>query len=421
MINLKLIRENPDILKKSLKKRNFNFDVDSLLVEDEKFRKINSLLEQNNNKRNVLSKKIGEYITQKKQDLANATKKEVEILNLIITEQNDEATKIKNNLDKLLLSIPNILHSSIKAGKDENDNELFKKNNISNIYDFSPKPHWDIGVEKNILDLETSSTLTGARFSIYKGKGAKLIRALQSLTLDMHSAKGYEEYVLPLLLNEKSLSVTGQLPKFKDDLFQVDFRDYYLSPTLEVQLTNLFRNKILDQKELPIKVTSSSFNFRSEAGSAGKDIKGVLRQHQFIKTELVNICDPNHSYEDLNQMVDQACSILNVLELPYRVMKLCSGDTGFGSSMTFDIEVWMPSYNNYREISSCSNCEDFQARRGQIRFTNSEKKKELVHTLHGTGLSIDRLWIAIIENYQTKDRDIIIPKALKKYLDFDKI
>ena len=421
MINLKLIRENPDILKKSLKKRNLNFDVDSLLVEDEKFRKINSLLEQNNNKRNVLSKKIGEYITQKKQDLANATKKEVEILNLIITEQNDEATKIKNNLDKLLLSIPNILHSSIKAGKDENDNELFKKNNISNIYDFSPKPHWDIGVEKNILDLETSSTLTGARFSIYKGKGAKLIRALQSLTLDMHSAKGYEEYVLPLLLNEKSLSVTGQLPKFKDDLFQVDFRDYYLSPTLEVQLTNLFRNKILDQKELPIKVTSSSFNFRSEAGSAGKDIKGVLRQHQFIKTELVNICDPNHSYEDLNQMVDQACSILNVLELPYRVMKLCSGDTGFGSSMTFDIEVWMPSYNNYREISSCSNCEDFQARRGQIRFTNSEKKKELVHTLNGTGLSIDRLWIAIIENYQTKDRDIIIPKALKKYLDFDKI
>ena len=421
MINLKLIRENPDILKKSLKKRNFNFDVDSLLVEDEKFRKINSLLEQNNNKRNVLSKKIGEYITQKKQDLANATKKEVEILNLIITEQNDEATKIKNNLDKLLLSIPNILHSSIKAGKDENDNELFKKNNISNIYDFSPKPHWDIGVEKNILDLETSSTLTGARFSIYNGKGAKLIRALQSLTLDMHSAKGYEEYVLPLLLNEKSLSVTGQLPKFKDDLFQVDFRDYYLSPTLEVQLTNLFRNKILDQKELPIKVTSSSFNFRSEAGSAGKDIKGVLRQHQFIKTELVNICDPNHSYEDLNQMVDQACSILNVLELPYRVMKLCSGDTGFGSSMTFDIEVWMPSYNNYREISSCSNCEDFQARRGQIRFTNSEKKKELVHTLNGTVLSIDRLWIAIIENYQTKDRDIIIPKALKKYLDFDKI
>ena len=421
MINLKLIRENPDILKNSLKKRNFNFDVDSLLIEDEKFRKINSLLEQNNNKRNVLSKKIGEYIAQKNQDLANATKKEVEILNLTITEQNDEATKIKNNLDKLLLSIPNILHSSIKVGKDENDNELFKNNNISNIYDFSPKPHWDIGVEKNILDLETSSTLTGARFSIYKGKGAKLIRALQSLTLDMHSAKGYEEYVLPLLLNEKSLSVTGQLPKFKDDLFQVDFRDYYLSPTLEVQLTNLFRNKILDQNELPIKVTSSSFNFRSEAGSAGKDIKGVLRQHQFIKTELVNICDPNNSYEALNEMVDQACSILDVLELPYRVMKLCSGDTGFGSSMTFDIEVWMPSYNNYREISSCSNCEDFQARRGQIRFTNSEKNKELVHTLNGTGLSIDRLWIAIIENYQTKDGDIIIPKALKKYLDFDKI
>lgn len=421
MINLKLIRENPDILKNSLKKRNFNFDVQSLLDEDEKFRKINNLLEQNNNKRNVLSKKIGEYIAQKNTNLVDLTKKEVEDLNLIITEQSNEANKIKENLDKLLLSIPNILHSSIKFGKDENDNELFKKNNVSISHDFVPKAHWDIGVEKNILDLETSCTLTGSRFSIYKGKGAKLIRALQSLTLDMHSAKGYEEYVLPLLLNEKSLSVTGQLPKFKDDLFQVDFRDYYLSPTLEVQLTNLFRNKILDQKDLPIKVTSSSFNFRSEAGSAGKDIKGVLRQHQFIKTELVNICHPAHSYEALNQMVEQACSILDLLELPYRVMKLCSGDIGFGSSMTFDIEVWMPSYNNYREISSCSNCEDFQARRGQIRFANSENKKELVHTLNGTGLSIDRLWIAIIENYQNKDGDIIMPKALKKYLDFDKI
>ncbi|MGL5246542.1 MAG: serine--tRNA ligase [Mycoplasmoidaceae bacterium] len=421
MINLKLIRENPDILKNSLKKRNFNFDVDSLLVEDEKFRKINSLLEQNNNKRNILSKKIGEYISQNNQDLANSVKKEVETLNITIIEQNNEANKIKDNLDKILLSIPNILHSTIKFGKDETDNELFKKNNISISHDFDSKAHWDIGFEKNILDLETSSTLTGSRFSIYKGKGAKLVRALQSFTLDMHSASGYEEYVLPLLLNEKSLSVTGQLPKFKDDLFQVNFRDYYLSPTLEVQLTNLFRNKILDQKELPIKVTSSSFNFRSEAGSAGKDIKGVLRQHQFIKTELVNICDPMHSYEALDAMVKQACSILDALELPYRVMKLCSGDTGFGSSMTFDIEVWMPSYNNYREISSCSNCEDFQSRRGQIRFANSDNKKELVHTLNGTGLSIDRLWIAIIENYQNKDGDIIMPKALKKYLDFDKI
>ncbi|MGL5640360.1 MAG: serine--tRNA ligase [Mycoplasmoidaceae bacterium] len=421
MINLKLIRENPDILKNSLKKRNFNFDVDSLLKEDEKFRKINILLEQNNNKRNVLSKKIGEYIAQKNQDLANSTKKEVDALNKIISDQNNEINKIKDNLDNLLLSIPNILHSSIKPGKDENDNELFKKNNVLIPNDFIPKAHWDIGYEKNILDLETSSTLTGSRFSIYKGKGAKLVRALQSLTLDMHSASGYEEYILPLLLNEKSLSVTGQLPKFKDDLFQVDFRDYYLSPTLEVQLTNLFRNKILDQKELPIKVTSSSYNFRSEAGSAGKDIKGVLRQHQFIKTELVNICDPMNSYKALDEMVKQACSILDVLELPYRVMKLCSGDTGFGSAMTFDIEVWMPSYNNYREISSCSNCEDFQARRGQIRFANSENKKELVHTLNGTGLSIDRLWIAIVENYQNKDGDIIMPKALKKYLDFDKI
>ncbi|MGL4616832.1 MAG: serine--tRNA ligase [Mycoplasmoidaceae bacterium] len=421
MINLKLIRENPDILKESLKKRNFNFDVDSLLIEEEKFRKINSLLEKNNNKRNVLSKKIGEYIAQKNQDLANTTKKEVEKLNKIITKQNNDANKTKDKLDQILQNIPNILHSSIKFGKDENDNELIRNNNVSISHNFIPKTHWDIGVEKNILDLETSSTLTGSRFSIYKGKGAKLVRALQSLTLDIHNKNGYEEYILPLLLNEKSLSVTGQLPKFKDDLFKVDFKNYYLSPTLEVQLTNLFRNKILDQKELPIKVTSSSFNFRSEAGAAGKDIKGVLRQHQFIKTELVNICDPMHSYAALDEMVKQACSILDILELPYRVMKLCSGDIGFSSAMTFDIEVWMPSYNNYREISSCSNCEDFQARRGQIRFANIDNKKELVHTLNGTGISIDRLWIAIVENYQNKDGDIIMPKALKKYLDFDKI
>ncbi len=420
MINLKLIKENPDILKKSLKKRNFKFEVDKLLDIDNKYKKINASIEENNSKRNSLSKDIGKHIKNKENAIVEKIKKEVEELNKIIDKDSIKASKLKTELNEMLISIPNILNEDVPNGKDENDNIEIKTKFTPKKFNFKHQTHWDLGKNKNILDLEKSSNLAGTRFSIYKNKGAKLVRALQSLTLDMHSDSGYEEYILPLLINTKSLTTTGQLPKFKDDLFEVNFRDYFLSPTLEVQLINLYRDEIIDKDLLPIKVTSSSFNFRSEAGATGKDVKGVLRQHQFIKTEMVNICKPEESYKLLNEMVNQACSILDLLEIPYRVMKLCGGDTGFGSAITYDIEVWMPSYNAYREISSCSNCEDFQSRRGLIRY-NDNNKKILAHTLNGTGVSIDRLWAAIIENYQNENGDIIMPKALKRYLDFEKI
>ncbi|MGL4647328.1 MAG: serine--tRNA ligase [Mycoplasmoidaceae bacterium] len=422
MINLKLVKENPDLLKNSLAKRNFQFDLDHLLKIDAEYRKINLGIEKLNKKRNELSKEIQNFIIAKKLKEAEEIKVEVTKLNKTITLETKIMTELKDELDQLLLTIPNILNEKVPLGVDENDNVEVEKRFDPPKFNFAPKSHWDLGKIKNILDLEKSSTLAGSRFSIYKNKGAKLIRALQSFTLDQHQLAGYEEYILPLMLNEKSLLTTGQLPKFQDDFFQLKFRDYYLSPTLEVQLVNLFRNEIIDEKLLPIKITSSSYNFRSEAGAAGRDLKGVLRQHQFIKTELVNLCKPKDSYPLLEAMKKQACSILDLLEIPYRVVKLCSGDIGFGATFTYDIEVWMPSYQAYREISSCSNCEDFQARRGLIRYNDAKtNEKILVHTLNGTGVSMDRLWAAIIENNQQANGEIFIPKALKKYLDFEKI
>ncbi|MDE6082410.1 MAG: serine--tRNA ligase, partial [Malacoplasma sp.] len=349
-------------------------------------------------------------------------KKEMESLKKEIEIINENLTNVDNKLNYILLTIPNIPHESVPIGKSEDDNVEIKKWGTPTKFNFQPKAHWDLINQLDIGDFERATKITGQRFFIYKGLGNKLMRALQSFTLEMHEKQGYLEFGLPVIVNKNSLLGTGQLPKFKEDLFALENTNYFLSPTLEVQLTNYYRNEILEEKILPIKFTASSINFRSEAGSAGKDTRGIVRQHQFYKTEMVNLVHPEKSYEALESMTLQAESILEALNLPYRRIVLCTGDMGFSATKTYDIEVWLPSYNSYKEISSCSNCCDFQTRRLMIRFKNKEtNKNELVHSLNGTGLALDRLFAAIIENYQNEDGSIIVPKVLEKYLGVSKI
>ncbi|MDE5545483.1 MAG: serine--tRNA ligase, partial [Malacoplasma sp.] len=379
-------------------------------------------VEKYNQKRNEISKKIGIYIKENKSAEVESLKKEMESLKKEIEIINENLTNVDNKLNYILLTIPNIPHESVPIGKSEDDNVEIKKWGTPTKFNFQPKAHWDLINQLDIGDFERATKITGQRFFIYKGLGNKLMRALQSFTLEMHEKQGYLEFGLPVIVNKNSLLGTGQLPKFKEDLFALENTNYFLSPTLEVQLTNYYRNEILEEKILPIKFTASSINFRSEAGSAGKDTRGIVRQHQFYKTEMVNLVHPEKSYEALESMTLQAESILEALNLPYRRIVLCTGDMGFSATKTYDIEVWLPSYNSYKEISSCSNCCDFQTRRLMIRFKNKEtNKNELVHSLNGTGLALDRLFAAIIENYQNEDGSITVPKVLEKYLGVSKI
>ncbi|MDE7075409.1 MAG: serine--tRNA ligase, partial [Malacoplasma sp.] len=381
-----------------------------------------SNVEKYNQKRNEISKKIGIFLKDKKNTEADSLKKEMENLKKDVEKFNKDLTDVDSKLNDILLTIPNIPHESVPVGKSEDDNVEIKKWGNPTKFNFQPKPHWDLITQLDIGDFERATKITGQRFFIYKGLGNKLMRALQSFTLDMHEKQGYLEFGLPVIVNQNSLLGTGQLPKFKEDLFALENTNYFLSPTLEVQLTNYYRNEILDEKILPLKFTASSINFRSEAGSAGKDTRGIVRQHQFNKTEMVNLVHPKKSYEALEAMTLQAESILEALNLPYRRIVLCTGDMGFSATKTYDIEVWLPSYNNYKEISSCSNCCDFQTRRLMIRFKNKEtNKNELVHSLNGTGLALDRLFAAVIENYQNEDGSITVPKVLEKYLGVSKI
>ncbi|MDE5841487.1 MAG: serine--tRNA ligase, partial [Malacoplasma sp.] len=379
-------------------------------------------VEKYNHKRNEISKKIGIYIKENKSAEVESLKKEMESLKKEIEIINENLTNVDNKLNYILLTIPNIPHESVPIGKSEDDNVEIKKWGTPTKFNFQPKAHWDLINQLDIGDFERATKITGQRFFIYKGLGNKLMRALQSFTLEMHEKQGYLEFGIPVIVNKNSLLGTGQLPKFKEDLFALENTNYFLSPTLEVQLTNYYRNEILEEKILPIKFTASSINFRSEAGSAGKDTRGIVRQHQFYKTEMVNLVHPEKSYEALESMTLQAESILEALNLPYRRIVLCTGDMGFSATKTYDIEVWLPSYNSYKEISSCSNCCDFQTRRLMIRFKNKEtNKNELVHSLNGTGLALDRLFAAIIENYQNEDGSITVPKVLEKYLGVSKI
>lgn len=417
MFDINLIRKELE----STKLRMENKKVDANLIQqvydlDLIVRDLIQQEEQLNQERNTLSKEIGILTKNKDSNLQNVINQVSEIKKEIQKIKDDLDLK-KKTLNELLLMIPNIPDESVVVGNDENDNLEIKRVFEPRKFDFEPLAHWDLATKNELIDFEKSTKITGSRFIIYTKLGAKIYRALQQFCLDQNTAAGYEEICAPVIVNQDSLIGSGNLPKFADDLFKLENSNYYLSPTAEVQLTNLYRNEIVKKSDLPMNFTALTPCFRSEAGSAGRDVRGVIRQHQFHKVELVKLCEPETSFEELEKMTLQAESILEKLNLPYRRLLLCTGDMGFSSAKTYDLEVWLPSYNAYKEISSCSNCTDFQARRAKIRYKNKpEDQAEYVHTLNGSSLAIDRLWAAVVENYQRADGTIEIPEALKPYI-----
>ncbi|MDR0675062.1 MAG: serine--tRNA ligase [Mycoplasmataceae bacterium] len=384
---------------------------------DKKWKKLTTEIQKLNTERNSLTNQIAKLIKDKKNDLANQAKLKVQTIKIDINELEKKLQNISAELDVVLHSIPNVPHDSVPIGKDEKNNLEIRKWGKPINFNFNFLSHWEIAQKKDYIDFERAVKLSGSRFTIYRNNGAKLIRALQSFTLDVNTKAGFLEMLPPVILNAQTLIGTGQLPKFEEDLFKLS-NGQYLSPTAEVQLTSFYANEILLDKQLPIWLTANTSCFRSEAGSAGKDTKGVIRQHQFYKTEMVMITKPNDSYNSLEKMVANAEDILQKLNLPYRVILLCTGDQGFAAAKTYDIEVWLPSYGAYKEISSCSNCEDFQSRNLMLRYKENMSNKIIFpHTLNGSGLAIDRLWAAVLENYQQPDGAIKVPKALAKYFD----
>ena len=416
MLDIKLIRSNPEILKKALQKRKDNFDVNGLLSLDEKRRKTLVELEQLRNKQNENSKLIPKYKKEGKD--VSSLMEEMKSLSEKIKALDAEVRKIDEELNAILLTIPNIPHESVPMGDSDEDNVEVRRWGEPRKFDFTPKPHWEIGENLDILDFSKAAKVTGARFTFYKGLGARLERALMNFMLDLHVDKhGYVEVFPPFLVHRNSMIGTGQLPKFEEDAFKVSDTDYFLIPTAEVPVTNMYREQILDVKDLPIKHVAYSACFRAEAGAAGRDTRGLIRQHQFNKVELVKFTTPETSYEELEKLTRDAEEVLQMLEIPYRVVKICVGDLGFTAAMKYDIEVWMPSYNRYVEISSCSNFEDFQARRAGIKFRRGlNEKPEFVHTLNGSGVALGRATACILENYQQEDGSVVVPKVLREYL-----
>ena len=338
-----------------------------------------------------------------------------------ISSLDKELSEVEEKLQDVMYSIPNVFDDSVPYGKDDSENREERRFLEPTKFDFEPKAHWDLGVDLDLFDWPRAGKITGTRFTVYKGLGSKLERAIMNFMLDTHYEHGYTEIFPPFMVNTASMKGTGQLPKFAEDMYHIENTDYYLVPTAEVPVTNLHRDDILDKKDLPIKYCAYTACFRGEAGSAGRDTRGLIRQHQFNKVELVKFANPENSYEELEKLTNDAEYILQQLGLLYRVVTLCSGDVGFSSAKTYDIEVWMPSYGRYVEISSCSNFEDFQARRANIKFRDDDGKLKLVHTLNGSGLAIGRTTAAILENYQNADGSITIPEVLRKYMPVDKI
>lgn len=418
MLDPKFIRENIDLVKKSLENRGYNIELEEFIQLDNKRRALLKTAEELRNKRNTVSEKIGILIKQKKS--ANKLIEEMKIVSQNIKEIDEELKDIESRIEEFLLNIPNIPHESVPIGKDESENIEIRKWGQPREFDFEPLNHWDIAEINGIIDFERASKIAGARFSLMIGYGAKLERALINFMLDIHTSKGYKEVFPPIIVNRACMTGTGQLPKFENDLFKITDPEFYLIPTAEVPVTNIHRNEILNENELPKYYTAYTPCFRREAGSYGKDIRGLIRQHQFNKVELVKFVKPENSYNELETLTNDAEEILQRLGLHYRVVSLCTGDLGFGASKTYDIEVWLPGQQRYREISSCSNFTDFQARRANIRFKREGKKgTEFVHTLNGSGLAIGRTVVAILENYQQKDGSVIIPEALIPYMGID--
>ena len=420
MHDLSFFRNNLEAIRSRLESRGFALDVDAFQELDRRRRQCVTESEQLKAERNQATAEIGKL---RKTGADTAERQQaVRAMGERIAELDAEASRVDTEFRDVLARVPNIPHESVPVGRSEHDNVEVRRWGAPREFDFVPKAHWDLGPELGILDLERAAKVTGARFAVYWGVGARLERALVQFMLDLHTREhGYQEVLPPFLINSASLYGTGQLPKFAEDLFRCEGHDLWLTPTAEVPVTNLFREETLNEDKLPISLCAYTPCFRSEAGSYGRDVRGIIRQHQFQKVELVKFASPAQSYEQLEKLTRDAQDVLERLELPYRTVALSTGDLGFGSAKTYDIEVWLPGQAAYKEISSCSNYEAFQARRAQIRMKSGKGKSDFVHTLNGSGLPVGRTWVAIIENFQQADGSVLVPKALQPYLGAERI
>lgn len=424
MLDLKRIRNNPEEIKRLLSNRGEDFKestIDEIIALDEERRSILVEVEALKSRRNQVSAEIPK-LKKAGQDVAPIMA-EMRELGDKIKEYDVRTSEIDSKIEYIMLRMPNIPNEQVPEGDTDEDNIEIKKWGEATGFTYEPKAHWDLGTDLNILDFERAGKITGSRFTMYKGLGARLERAIINYFLDKHTFEnGYEEILPPFMANRDSMTGTGQLPKFEEDAFTVENNGYFLIPTAEVPVTNMYRNETLKGDELPVKHVAYSACFRAEAGSAGRDTRGLIRQHQFNKVELVKFCKPEQSYEELDKLVKDAESVLQGLGLPYRIVRICKGDLGFTAALKYDIEVWMPSYNRYVEISSCSNFEDFQARRANIKYKETQKDKpQFIHTLNGSGVAIGRTVAAILENYQREDGSVEVPEALRRYMNCDEI
>lgn len=420
MLDIKRIREHTDEVKKGLSGRHGEFPVDQALDLDQRRRTLLAEVEEKKAERNRVSKEIPR-LKKEGQDV-QATIEEMRALGEEIDQLDSQVKAVDEDLRQTLLSIPNVPNPKIPFGMDDTENVEIRKWGEPRTFDFEPKAHWDLGTDLGLMDFERGTKLSGARFTVLTGQGARLERAITNFMVDLHTQdQDYTEIAPPFLVNRASMTGTGQLPKFEEDMYHCEADDLFLVPTAEVPLTNLYRDDILEASDLPIHVTAYTPCFRREAGSAGRDTRGIIRQHQFDKCELVHFSKQEDSYQELEILTQNAEAVLQKLGLPYHVVVLCTGDLGFSSAITYDIEVWMPSYGRYVEISSCSNFEDYQARRANIRYRDAEGHVQYVHTLNGSGLAVGRTWAAIVENYQNADGSITIPEALRPYFGADRI
>ena len=421
MLDIKRIREDFEGVKERVAFRGKgDFGIDNVKKYDEERRALLADVEAMKNRQNTVSREIPKM--KKEGQDTTAIMAEMKERSGKIKEMDGRLSEIEENLKIALLNVPNTPYKDVQYGEDDAANVEMRKFEEPTKFDFEPKAHWDIGENLDILDFERAAKISGTRFTVYKGLGARLERAVISFMLDLHTIdQDYTEILPPFMVNRAAMTGTGQLPKFEEDMFYVPQKDFFLIPTAEVPVTNLRGNEIMEEAELPVYYTAYTPCFRAEAGSAGRDTRGLIRQHQFNKVELVKFVEPETSYDELEKLTADAEEVLKILNIPYRVVRLSSGDLGFSSAMTYDIEVWMPSYGRYVEISSCSNFEDFQARRANIRFRRGKEKPEFVHTLNGSGLAVGRTVAAILENYQQADGSVVIPEALRKYMGVDKI
>jgi len=417
MLDPKFIRDNAELIKQKLAARGVKLDLEQFLTLEKQRREMLQEIEKFRAERNQASDSIARMKKEKK-DVPPGVFSALKETSQRIKVLEDDLKSIEPRISDCLLMIPNIPHASVPAGHGSDDNPEARRWGAPPEFSFQPKPHWELGTQLQILDFDRGAKITGARFTLYRGAGALLERSLINFMLDLHTTRhGYTEMLPPFMVNRQSMTGTGQLPKFEEDLFKIEGMDYFLIPTAEVPVTNIHQNEILDEAELPLCYTAYTPCFRKEAGSYGQDTRGLIRQHQFNKVELVKFTTPETSYEELESLLNNAEEVLKRLGLHYRVVTLCTGDLGFSSAKTYDIEVWLPGQGLYREISSCSNFEDFQSRRASIRYRRTENKKiDFVHTLNGSGLAVGRTLVAILENYQQEDGSILVPEVLRKYM-----